>query len=321
MIHSASSMKKFALLAIALTLSGCGKVVSPGEIGLLGVASGTVEDSVEELAFGNQFAVSDRNLIAVVGFKEALDNGTVQATWFSPDDRRMPLGRKNIELGSGANIARFTLQSTEDWKPSPFKLIIRLYQDLGTGEQTVTASGSVQFFVGMEEDDIRTYLEELAEYDRRKADERTVREKATEQDEYLMSEAKILFDSKDAIIATRFDFDGDESADLIIADRAGLEEMNLFPTAPILFQEPVQQFTIVSHSGDELLSLVQDGRSKVLSTRGKELLKLPSSTIGVLLLSSGTLSLTWEEDDRKSCSAELVWNDGFILERTSCLPL
>ena len=73
----------------------------------------------------------------------------------------MPLGRTKIVTESGARIARFSFANKLEWEAAPFKLIVRAWPE---EDMAKTTSGSVQFFVGMNEEDIQAYSEEYDAY-------------------------------------------------------------------------------------------------------------------------------------------------------------
>lgn len=161
------------LLATSATLCACGGPVQP-EISFIGIASGTLATRGDDLLFSDRFEANQHNLVGIVAFSQVVDGTTVQATWFSPDDRRMPLGRTNIVTESGAQIARFSLASREDWQKSPFMLKIRAWH--GEEDAKKTASGSVQFYIDMTDDEVIEYLEGYAEWERQREEERKKQE-------------------------------------------------------------------------------------------------------------------------------------------------
>mgnify|MGYP001594740444 FL=1 len=87
------------------------------------------------------------------------------ASWFMPDDRRPPFGRRMLTVESGALVARFSLAAGGVWEPGPYMLQIHAQTSTGEGEPPLTASGSVRFFVDMTEEEVATYLQEYAAWE------------------------------------------------------------------------------------------------------------------------------------------------------------
>jgi len=148
-------------------------------IQFIGISEGTLATTSNDLEFMQSFEATSRDLVGVVAFSAIADGSTVQATWFSPDDRSMPMGRTSIQTASGSKVARFTLSSQEDWESSPFMLDIRAWH--GEEESRLTASGSVHFFTGMTDEEIMSYYEERRAWDDQKEKQRQEQEK-TEQE-------------------------------------------------------------------------------------------------------------------------------------------
>lgn len=159
-------------------LVSCASTPAKPVITFLGVGSGTLTSQLESVTFTDRFDPKQRGLIAVVGFRDTHDGMPVEATWFSPDDRRMPLGRTTILLASGANIARFSIASTVDWQKAPYML--QVYARSGEGEEAQVASGSLSFFMGLSEKEIEDYRKEYAAW---KVEEAEIIRKAQEEAE------------------------------------------------------------------------------------------------------------------------------------------
>ncbi len=150
----------FPLLS-ALFLAGCsGGPAEPPQINFIGIGTGTLATDVNRIHFTQTFQPTDTQLVAVVSFAYVEKGTTVEATWFSPDERVIPLGRTQIVTASGAHIARFSFASKQPWKAAPFE--VRIDAISGTDATMKTASGSLPFFIGMKDADIKTYLDEYA---------------------------------------------------------------------------------------------------------------------------------------------------------------
>jgi len=149
---------KYVASALLVLLCGCVFTTPSPEISFIGISEGNLETSPDDFVFKDKFEPDQHEIVGVVGFSTVAEGTRVQATWFSPDDRKMPMGRKTITVASGATIARFSIASTQDWQPSPYMLDIRAM--FGEADEVRTASGQVHFFIGMEDEDVTKYWEE-----------------------------------------------------------------------------------------------------------------------------------------------------------------
>ena len=160
-------MHKFLLCIIPVFLcTGCifsrpEPVLS--EIGL-SKERGALIAPINELRFQERFNVTDHEIVSVVRFDHVSNGTTVQATWFSPDDRAIPFAQNAILIASGAKIARFGIASEDDWKPAPYMLDIRAWN--GESEPRMTASGQVHFFIGMNDEEVDAYWKSVPERQR-----------------------------------------------------------------------------------------------------------------------------------------------------------
>lgn len=143
-----------------MLLTACTQNVQP-VIQFIGIGEGNMQSDVNQLQFADRFEATQRELVAVVAFSQVQDGTTVQATWFSPDDRAMPLGRTSVVTASGATVARFSLASRTDWESSPYLLMIDAF--IGEGESRLTATGALHFFIDMTDTEIQTYKTEYEE--------------------------------------------------------------------------------------------------------------------------------------------------------------
>lgn len=148
-------------------------------IQFIGMSVGTLETSLDALEFTEKFDTTDHTLVGAVQFAEVLEGTKVQATWFSPDERRMPLGRTTIITESGAMVARFSINSDVDWTPTPY--LLRIDAMYGEGEAMQTASGSTHFFIGMNDEEITSYHEEFRVWNEQKEKQRFEQEKKDQE--------------------------------------------------------------------------------------------------------------------------------------------
>lgn len=151
-------------LTCGLLLASCGhsrtKAVIQPTLSFIEISKGNLETPVDELLFSSRFQPEDRNLIGVVGFTTISDGTTVQATWFSPDDRTMPIGREKIVTSDNVDVVRFLISPSENWTPAPYLLDIRAWND----DPNLAVSGSAQFFVGLNDQEIEMYRKEYKEW-------------------------------------------------------------------------------------------------------------------------------------------------------------
>ncbi len=136
-------------------------VVQP-VISFIGASTGTLATDVRAFKFSDHFSANDRQIVVLVSFKQISDATNVVATWFSPDDRSMPIGRKTIVTASGATMVRFSIASSIAWKPAPYKVLIDVVAQQNPHAQPMIASGSLQFFIGMRDDEIKQYRDAYA---------------------------------------------------------------------------------------------------------------------------------------------------------------
>ena len=152
-------MRREVLLTLVFLLAACSSSAIPPEITFLGVAEGTQETPSEELVFQDRYEQGVKDITSAVQFGAIADGSMVRAMWFTPDDRRPPFGARNLPIASGANLARFSVSHEEGLPKGPYMLQVFANTKV-SDEQTLTASGSVQFFVGMTDEEVTEYLEE-----------------------------------------------------------------------------------------------------------------------------------------------------------------
>ena len=131
----------------------------------LGMSTGTLTTELSKLTFRDTFTITQHELVGVASFKSIADNTKVQATWFSPDERTMPLGRTIQITQSGAKVIRFSITARTNWKPAPYTLRLDALGSKGN----ITTSGSTLFFIGMKEQEIQEYFKEYAEWEKEDA--------------------------------------------------------------------------------------------------------------------------------------------------------
>lgn len=166
------------IISSLLLLAACGAESQPPVLTFVGTASGTIETPTDALVFSDRFPDDLRSIVGVAAFETAPDGTEVMASWFMPDERRPPFGRRNLTVESGALVARFTLATVGAWEPGPYLLQIHARMPTKEGEPPLTASGSVQFFVGMTEEEIEAYREEYAAWGKERREQTAAREAA-----------------------------------------------------------------------------------------------------------------------------------------------
>ena len=149
------------MVAVAAAFAVGMRTSAQPAISFIGMGTGTLATDLRTIRFQTTFDVSEQQLLGVVGFSSITDGTAVQATWFSPDERSMPLGRTTIQTESGASVARFSFASKDPWKKAPYLLRI----DVETKKGAIyTASGSIPFYIGMSEEEIGAYRKEFQEW-------------------------------------------------------------------------------------------------------------------------------------------------------------
>lgn len=158
------------LLSAVLLLPACRKkeLKEPRPIiSFIGVSTGSLATGVQSLSFRDTFNPMHKELVGAVQFDRISDGTPVQATWFSPDERRMPLGRTTLQIASGAKLARFSIATKDAWQAAPYLLRI---DTLDRKDNAITASGSVHFFIGMTLDEIKAYEKDFLEWQKQEAE-------------------------------------------------------------------------------------------------------------------------------------------------------
>ncbi len=296
-------MRLFTIVITCLLLAACGAEQAPPVIRFIGIATGTLVSDVRSLSFSDQFKTSDHEIIAVVGFNEAQDGTTVQATWFSPDDRRMPMGRTSIVMDSGATLARFQLKNTVDWEAAPYMLDVRAWKEPQKNEEPKTASGQLHFFIGLETQDIQAYAQEFSEWKNREKERAAVAALQEKAQAEIVDAGRSTLAAPEAIGVPVPDAKNVGSSLTFVLDTAGEEPFS--PSVMGIKDQTVRQFAVMSASGTVLLSMKIDGKKKIFSASTDTLSSSAQTRISVL--PSGTVSIA-AEDAGQLCSVEFVWN-------------
>lgn len=149
------------IFCIGICITACTPTPqSKPTITFLGVATGSLVSDLNTLQFTDRFSANDGEIIGVIGLKEPADGSLAVATWFTPDDRNMPVGRTSLTFASGATVGRFSFASDEKWNASPYMLSVRIYEKDENGSSKEVFKNSIQFFVDMTDEDISVYMEE-----------------------------------------------------------------------------------------------------------------------------------------------------------------
>ncbi len=297
-------MRFFPIVITCLFLTACSTTEqAPPVIRFIGIATGTLVTDVRTLSFRDTFEVNDHDIIGVVGFDEAQDGTTVQATWFSPDDRKMPMGRTSIVMQSGATIARFQLKNTVDWEAAPYMLDVRAWKDGKKDEAPRTASGQLHFFIGLKTEEIQAYAKEFTEWQNREKERAAVASQKEQAAQKIVDAGRAFLSAPEAISSLSPDPRTSGHFLTFVLDTAGEE-----PFAPGLTgikDQSVRQFAVLDASGSVLLSMMVNGLEKMLSISPE---KIDTSTKTALsVLPSGTVSVSWQGVE-KFCSIEFVWS-------------
>ena len=300
------------IIVSALMLGACAPATQKPFIDFIGISSGTLSTNLDELDFTDSFDVIQRNIVAVVSFSEVAAGTNVQATWFTPDDRRMPLGRKNIIVESGATIARFSLASKEDWTPAPFMLDIRAQS--GEGETAKTASGQIHFFVGMKEDQIDEYKEEFEAWKEHEEIKRKEYERKQQHENQLLLGVQTHLNAPEAGIGFRFDLTGDTDEELIIIDPMPEEPFFGATATGAVFSADVDQISIIDQSGSTIFSLKQEGGDHlVYGIQGSLGASVNTNEQVHANVFENAVELRWEEK-KEACSQRFTIQEDWITE-------
>jgi len=294
-------MKRFLVVAFGFfLLAGCGDTVDP-TIQFMGISPGGMQTTLEELKFGDRFPATEKEFVAVISLENAADGTSVEATWFSPDDRTMPLGRTAIVTESGASIARFTLATTDSWKPAPYKVIVDVKESKNF---ITTATGSLQFFIGMTDKQIEAYQAEWTEFDRRNQEELHALKTEGEFEQGLANKAAAKFGGA-SLLALKKNLLGDEELEYVFIDTRNQDAYIPNESATITMEATVRQLVVVGADGEEHFSIMERGKSKEVRVADKVLTTVPASDgVHVSLLPTGTWVLQWEASG-KSCVQEI----------------
>lgn len=292
---------RFAVPLIALLLTGCAGAGKP-VISFIGIGTGTLATDLNTVQFGQTFKTTDTSLVAAIAFDYIADGTRVQATWFSPDDRSMPLGRTEITTESGAQVARFSFGSREEWKPAPYMLIIDAQS--GQGETMKRATGSLSFFIGMEDDDIRAYLEDFQKYKQEESAQIAEYQAEADAKSKLIERVSNELGFKHGSLVYEGNLLGDEGIEYVIDDK---EEPQPFMGSPgVQYTGTVSNAAVINASGATIFAIT-DGEAR----SGDQTLfdELPSGDVQMTILPSSTISLSWQ-DGEKTCSVDLTWSNG-----------
>ncbi|MBU0458527.1 hypothetical protein KJ652_02215 [Patescibacteria group bacterium] len=297
------------LVLISLLLTACG---GPKEeaamIEFIGISSGTLTTDLDNLEFKESFELDERNLVAVVAFKKVNDETNVQATWFSPDDRRMPLGRKSIVTESGATIARFSLASQEDWQKAPFMLDIRAM--VGEGETMKTASGQLHFYMGMNEDEVESYNQEYAAWTESEINKREMYAAKRRKEEGVRNSLRASILTPEADIAFRYNLTGDEEEELVIIDPNPEEPFMGSTETGAVFSADIDTFAIADINGKTIISFKE---GIVHGVQGPLGASIDSKDMVKLIVFEDSVELRWEEGDQ-ACSQRFTLSDEWVGE-------
>lgn len=310
-------MKRLLLVLSFLFLTACSAGNDRPVISFIGVATGSLSTDLNRLHFQTQFTAMQRSIVAVVGFAHIKQGTTVQATWFSPDDRHMPLGRTSIVTESGATVTRFSFASTKDWQPAPYMLQIDAMTQ--NGNTQATGTGSLQFFIGMNDADIAAYQADYAGWKQADVAERVAWDHDRQVEQALLDHVRTTLGFPSISIVEKQDVVGDAAPEYVVNDAKDLPG----PQAQqgVLLSAAVHQAAIINQSGSVILSIRQIGGKRQVESAGKTLINdLPQEgDIQMTIIPSRLLSLSWV-DGKKQCYADIHSSDtGYVLQNRGCL--
>ena len=288
-------------------------------LGFIGIGTGTLATNLQQIQFRDRFTTEERELVAVAAFEKIRGGSTVMATWFSPDERRMPLGRTTIAIESGATVARFSFASKVPWEAAPYQL--RIDAMTGEGERVKTASGSISFYIGLSDSDVAAYQQEFAAWQQADAAARASWDVRTREQENRLQQAKKLVRAKFGSLLLEHDLTGDGQKEYVYGMTKEEQMMPPGGSPGVLASADVDQLVVLDSSGVSLLMLRAKGGKRVL-TAGEEMLSKEitgAGTVHVTFLPTGTCSLTWQEKSA-SCTLEVRrGKEGFSAGEPVCI--
>ncbi|MBU0766183.1 hypothetical protein KKF55_00120 [Patescibacteria group bacterium] len=303
-------LKSIILLISSLLVSGCVSVSEKPVIDFIGISTGTLTTELNDLNFRDQFEIYEHELVSAISFNTVPEGTQIQATWFSPDDRRMPLGRKTITTQSGAKIARFSLASKEDWAVAPFMLDIRA--NYGEGDTALTASGQIHFFIGLNDEQIESYKNEYTAWKENEAEKQRFAKIKQDKEQEVLSQIRISLNAPKAGIASRLNMIGDQQDELVIVDPMS-EEPSMGSTATgAIFEAKVDQMAIVDMSGSTIFSLNNElGERTVHRIQGDLVSSIQSKGQVQVIVFEDSVELIWEEK-KETCTQRFVIEDDWV---------
>ncbi len=305
----------FIGLTFCVLLTACSSAAPQPIINFIGIGTGTLTSDVSKINFRQSFKVNEQQLVAVVSFGTIASGSTVQATWFTPDERVPPLGRTTIVTQSGARIARFSFASKDFWKPAPYEVRIDAYS--GKADQMRTASGTLSFFIGMKEADVQNYVKEYMAWQKETADQRASSAKVQEEESTLSQQAARVMNTRRAFIVSRQHIRTKGGTDYIIEGSDNVtEDASVQQNVPgVLFAASLHQFAILNGSGNVLVAIQKGRQNNHTIWNGSQTTfkDLPADALlQVVLLSSLKIELSWTVS--KTCNLELTLNKAGVYD-------
>jgi hypothetical protein len=321
-------MRRWSVLCVsfcsaALLLSACslGQPRQP-QINFIGIGTGTLTTDVNSIKFRSTFSPKERQLVGVVSFSQIDSGTTVMATWFSPDDRTIPLGRTQINTQKDAHIARFSFASRQDWRAAPYML--RIDAIAGSGKYQRAASGSVSFFIGMRDADIKAYIQDYTDWQKAQAKENAKLSAQQQLEQTFTTKVSTLLQVPAASVALRTDFTGGGKTDYFITGSASQDNTPEGGGGPgVLYSGTPLGFAVVDGSGNLLLIGGEQSNGKRIVRDASQTIvdNLPAKgDLQVVVLPSASIAITWSDATQKSCTVEIHAgsNSHFVAGATSC---
>ncbi len=302
------SLRTALTASLSLALAACmGAPSLPPQINFIGIGTGTLKTDINHIHFAQTFKPTDQALVAVVSFAHVEKGTTVQATWFSPDERQMPLGRTTITTQSGAKIARFSFASKQPWRPAPYE--VRIDAMTGQGTAMKTASGSLSFFIGMKDADIHSYLDSYLVWQKAQNKQNAIIAAAQQKQDALTNGVATKLGTKHAMLALQSDFAGHGKTDmLIVGQNADNAEPPMGAGPGVLYAGTAPGFAVINGSGTDLLLVGGTAQSKGVIRSGTKTIfdQLPPKTdLQIVVLPSEAIVVTWKDAKKQTCSIEL----------------
>ncbi len=307
------------LLCLPLLLSACAKeeAAAPGGgewiIRRIGIAAGTMLMPPEQLELRNRFAVSDRQLVAVVEVVPGSAQRTVRAQWYMPDASAPMLGEATVDLPQGGTQARLSFANPKDWLPSPYLLTVQVTE--GTSSHPLS-SASFPFFIGMTDEEVQGYWDAQNNAQWRAMEEGERLPPQGEKEEGLLAAAARELSVEAPLLAFREDLTGDGGRELVFLDTTDQPPFSQSRNPGNVLRATARRFVILDEKGAVLLRCMEENGKRILrNAAGKIGLPLPMEVgVSLAITPSFRLTVSWGDAGNACATTLLTQEEGFRKE-------